>query len=103
MDVAELQGQLCLVHNMTRNVEAWVMKDYGMKESWTKLFNMENSFGQLKPLCWTIKNCKILLKWDCGLILYDLKTKIVSSLQIPGKRAIPECDARTYMESIVGL
>ncbi|PIA46187.1 hypothetical protein AQUCO_01500006v1 [Aquilegia coerulea] len=45
MNVAEFEGQLCLVsYDETRysnKNDIWVMKDYGLKESWTKLFSIE--------------------------------------------------------------
>ncbi|XP_042513963.1 F-box protein CPR1-like [Macadamia integrifolia] len=41
MKVGVLGGQLCLLCNYSNRVEIWVMKDYGMRDSWVKQFSNE--------------------------------------------------------------
>lgn len=41
MNIGELEGCLCILCNyIQKRVDVWVMKDYGVKESWTKLFSV---------------------------------------------------------------
>ncbi|XP_059305813.1 F-box/kelch-repeat protein At3g23880-like [Lycium ferocissimum] len=53
--VSVLGGMLCLystyVHHHKRTFELWVMKDYGVKESWTKLIAIPNPnlFNSARP------------------------------------------------------
>ncbi|EOY05502.1 F-box and associated interaction domains-containing-like protein [Theobroma cacao] len=43
--------------------EVWAMKEYGIPESWTKLFVISSSFGKLRPVCFPTNNRnKVLLK-----------------------------------------
>ncbi|KAM1454794.1 hypothetical protein ACFX13_004324 [Malus domestica] len=56
-----LEGSLCLLYQHNREYSFWVMKDYGVKESWTRIFIAEPYLSiSLKPLCYW-KNNKILL------------------------------------------
>ncbi|PIA42045.1 hypothetical protein AQUCO_02100115v1 [Aquilegia coerulea] len=67
IDITELGGELCLVCNYKILAEAWLMKDYGVTSSWTKLFSIKASpgvyFRSLMPLCFT-KDGKLLLHMD---------------------------------------
>ncbi|XP_021290734.1 F-box protein CPR30-like [Herrania umbratica] len=43
--------------------EVWAMKEYGIPESWTKLFVISSSFGKLRPICFPTNNRnEVLLK-----------------------------------------
>ncbi|XP_043702438.1 F-box protein CPR1-like [Telopea speciosissima] len=90
MNVGVLGGQLCLLCNffMVR-VEIWVMKDYGLRDSWTKQFLIEQpsvirSFEYLKPVCYS-KNGELILEKDLkGLVLYDPRRQRARDLRIIG-------------------
>ncbi|OVA01230.1 F-box domain [Macleaya cordata] len=91
--VGELGGCLCLLSHVYEVVfvDVWVMKDYGVKESWTKLFTIVQSSVTRPSACLrllqTFENGDILLK-RCSktLISYDLKHERGRVLKIPGIR-----------------
>ncbi|KMT02893.1 hypothetical protein BVRB_8g194700 [Beta vulgaris subsp. vulgaris] len=80
---------LCLVTRILPqldNVYVWVMKEYGVEESWTKLFNVieANIVGPLSssPLASSYEEGEVLLRRaddEHGLCYYNLKSKIVKS------------------------
>ncbi|KAF9589423.1 hypothetical protein IFM89_023741 [Coptis chinensis] len=46
-DITELGGELCLVHNYETSVAVWLMKAYGVKESWANVLNIRVPSGEL--------------------------------------------------------
>ncbi|KAG6743537.1 hypothetical protein POTOM_052236 [Populus tomentosa] len=92
-----LRQCLSLASSSVHNVEIWVMKEHGMKDSWVKLFLLEQSSSlcystvpyDLAPLAYVKDNNddhKVLLKGlpDQSLIWYDLKLKTYEHVQIHG-------------------
>ncbi|XP_043700373.1 F-box protein CPR1-like [Telopea speciosissima] len=76
MSIGVLGPQLCLRCKIfTVRVEFWVMKDYGVRESWTKQFSIEqppliNSY-HIRPICYS-KNGEVMVGMNLeALILYD--------------------------------
>ncbi|KAL5538660.1 hypothetical protein UlMin_045422 [Ulmus minor] len=57
--------------------DVWVMKEYGVKESWTKLFSVSNccSFFLRSFTYWKTSDKVLLNHINEKYILYDLKTK----------------------------
>ncbi|XP_042486089.1 F-box protein CPR1-like [Macadamia integrifolia] len=89
-----LGGFLCMICTYYDNrVKIWVMKDYGVRESWIKHFSISQpmvvgNFKHLKPLGFT-KSGEILLEMHDGkLVLYDPERKLFSNFRIPG---VPVC------------
>ncbi|XP_043718177.1 F-box protein At3g07870-like [Telopea speciosissima] len=85
-----LGGFLCMICTYYDNrVKIWVMKDYGVKESWIKQFSISQpmvigNFKCLKPLGFT-KSGEILLEMhDRKLVLYDPERKIFRNFTIRG-------------------
>ncbi|PIA55441.1 hypothetical protein AQUCO_00700025v1 [Aquilegia coerulea] len=100
IEIVESGGKLYMQRYLVEtDSELWVMKVYGVKESWTKLFNIPAHLsGSL--LC-IKRNGSVLLKGDnLDVILYDPKTKTRSFNHIPGICEGID-DARTYVESTV--
>ncbi|KAJ0017036.1 hypothetical protein Pint_09676 [Pistacia integerrima] len=97
LDVGVLEGRLSVICNYNQvKVDVWVMKEYGVKESWSKLFSIErsrsiSSFRFLKPLAYS-KGCgdgdgrdKILLDVNGEkLVWYDWKRKRLKTVRIKG-------------------
>jgi len=86
--VAVLGGFLCLTVNYeTTKVDVWVMKEYGSRDSWCKLFTLVKScldlpLDFLRPLGYSSDGCKVLLEIDCKkLFWYDLKSEQVSYVE----------------------
>ncbi|KAK9145479.1 hypothetical protein Sjap_005382 [Stephania japonica] len=103
--MAVLVGSLCIIRIDTLPVELWVMKNYGVRESWTMFFSIgqhvyDNSqHAWCRPLC-LLKNGEVLLdKNEEHLILYDLKDGRVRNICIRGLSKWDEMEI--YVESLV--
>lgn len=105
--VTVLGGKLCMNCNYNmRNVDIWVMENYGVAGSWTKILtivqNVALQFMQLKPLAYSNNRKKVLLLKDFGeLVWYDLELKVIKMVNNP---VIPDF-WRAYgsVESLVKL
>lgn len=91
IEVALFEGCLCMIVNYhSTRVDVWVMKEYGLKESWCKLFSLMESpdlrsLKCLRPLGYSVDGVKILLEHNRKkLCWYDLRSKQVSHVRIPG-------------------
>ncbi|KAF2318754.1 hypothetical protein GH714_010476 [Hevea brasiliensis] len=92
--VAELGGSLAISCSCmgTAAVEVWVMKEYGITESWTKLFRIYHkqlgisdlAASDLKPLCYSKTGDEVLLVDRFGIcsVLYDLEQKSAKRVTI---------------------
>ncbi|PON91382.1 F-box domain containing protein [Trema orientale] len=108
----ELGEWLCLVTHhkvgeMVDHVDIFVMKEYGVKESWTKLFSVApsdvaGSFEFAMPLAYLRSVHQVLFDLSGDkLMVYDLKRKrVVSVKEISG----PQCDlSLVYVRSLLGV
>ncbi|OMP08780.1 hypothetical protein COLO4_06128 [Corchorus olitorius] len=93
LDVAVFQDCLIVNHWEIFSVDIWMMKKYGVKESWTKFVTLENfgqtipSFHLALPLAYSERGDQVLLKlnMDCDkLFWYDLARKRVKHVTIRG-------------------
>ncbi|KAL7213691.1 hypothetical protein ACSBR2_016256 [Camellia fascicularis] len=89
--VGELDGCLCIFCNYDQvRFDVWVMKDYGMKESWTKLFSIAKPqgirlFDSVTPVAYSKSGGEVLLVQDNdNLIWFDLEHKTVKNINIHG-------------------
>jgi len=77
-------------------IDVWVMKEYGSRDSWCKLFTLVKSWLTLRlksssPLCYSSDGSKVLMEGievllevhHNKLFWYDLKTEQVSYEGIP--------------------
>ncbi|AES64439.1 putative F-box domain-containing protein [Medicago truncatula] len=108
--VAVLGGCLCMsVNYEATKIDVWVMKDYGSRDSWCKLFTLVKScfnspLDFLRPLCYSSDGGKVLLEANPNLdktlrklFWYDLKSEQVSYVE-----GIPNFDeAMFYVGSLV--
>lgn len=119
--LVEFGGCLCLVCGYTSEVsfsfsmklyrsDIWVMKEYGVEESWTKLFSVEptretGAFGHVEPVAYLKGGGggrQVLLNMDCQrLVVYDLESKRGRVLRISG--APVHFRTRVCVESLVGV
>ncbi|KAA8516859.1 hypothetical protein F0562_017323 [Nyssa sinensis] len=71
-------------------VDIWVMKEYGVKESWINLFSVSQptvirSFEYVKPIAYSNSSEEVLLEQDGEKLLwYNLKNKTVKNVRIRG-------------------
>ena len=108
MDVGVLDGKLCMICNYSNAyVDVWVMKEYGVKESWTNLFKVPESclnrpIGHVVPVAYS-KSCdKVLLEVDKEkLVWFDIGRRKVKKVRIEG--APNSYGAAFHVESLVPL
>lgn len=109
MHLVELGGCLCIIccYNPVRN-DVWVMKDYGKKESWSKLFSIAppqaiRSFKPMIPLGYSKSGYEVLLvEDDTELDWYDLENKAIEKIKTP--RGMPvKFKPFVHVESLVTL
>jgi len=86
--VAVLEGFLCMTVNyQTVKIDVWVMKEYGCRDSWCKLFTLAEScftlpLKALRLLAYSGNGSMVLLQVDHEkLFWYDLKSEQVSCVQ----------------------
>ncbi|PIA63635.1 hypothetical protein AQUCO_00201166v1 [Aquilegia coerulea] len=111
ISVGVLGGQLCMMNNFyDSDVKIWIMKNYGVSDSWSKLYVMGNtvldareSLHKSRPLCFA-RNGEILFKCDTKLVLYDPKRKMSTNLEIHGISDWGDIDNIVkHDDSLVGL
>ena len=85
--------------------DIWVMKEYGVVDSWTKQFTVHLNGGEIKWVLGLQKNGNILVEAKveetsllCGLFSYDPKSKQVKNLGICGRSYHFHVD--NYMENL---
>uniref|UniRef100_A0A803MQE4 F-box associated beta-propeller type 1 domain-containing protein n=1 Tax=Chenopodium quinoa TaxID=63459 RepID=A0A803MQE4_CHEQI len=93
-------------------LDIWVMKEYGVNESWMKLFEISNqclelpvniiydSPWRLKLLCYTNKSKDEISIWDDGLsslIWFDLKNNNVKSIKMIRGFKLPRLITSVYL------
>jgi F-box interacting protein len=74
--------------------EIWVMRQYGVVESWTKMFVIENEVGVQNPFIFraiaVFDDGDVLLLWDKTLVWYDQETESYTLLSIEGRAIVHE-------------
>ncbi|CAN1337207.1 F-box protein CPR1 [Linum perenne] len=91
VDVGALEGNLCAICNYDHvRVDLWVMKEYGVKESWTRLFSVQRirnttAFAFLRPLIYSKDGNELLLEVnDERLVWYDWNNGKARTVRIRG-------------------
>ncbi|THF96056.1 F-box/kelch-repeat protein At3g23880-like [Camellia sinensis] len=99
-----LKGCLCVLCNFQgTRADVWVMNEYGIRESWIKLFAIPyvtdpGNYEYSPPLCIS-KNGEILLEFGSGLVLFNPKDGTFRNAAIHNLCACLEADI--YVESLV--
>ncbi|PIA31556.1 hypothetical protein AQUCO_04900096v1 [Aquilegia coerulea] len=83
-----LGKNLCLLTDNSNQSDVWVMKDFGVKESWCKLFTIPKLMGMdpffLEVVCFS-KSGELLLNYrNRVLLLYNTKLEKTETLHIQG-------------------
>ncbi|KAG6646672.1 F-box/kelch-repeat protein At3g06240-like [Carya illinoinensis] len=79
--------------------DIWLLNEYGVTKSWTKLFRVGPLTGVIRPLEYWRNDIIFWEKDDEQLALYDPSTKEMTNLQIEGESL--SFQVITYMESLV--
>ncbi|KAL3812865.1 hypothetical protein ACJIZ3_014133 [Penstemon smallii] len=94
-----LGGCLCLVNN-TKS-EFWMMKEYGLVESWTNFkIDVDCEWDIVKPLCFIGDEEVMLINEGDSLVVYSIKDRTMKDMVFGG---IPSMfiDGGTFVESLV--
>ncbi|KAL7250096.1 hypothetical protein ACSBR1_012152 [Camellia fascicularis] len=89
--------------------DIWIMKDYGIKESWSKEFVIGNvtgkrGYGDYYETIMILKNGEILMLVNKGvLVLYSPKEGRVEKLNIDGININPAFYGTAHIPSFVSL
>lgn len=92
IDVGVLGGCVCMIATYQDvRIDVWVMREYGVKKSWAKLFSVAQadevvgSFKYLRPLVYSKTDGEVLLELDNQrLVWYDLRGKRVKNVSVAG-------------------
>ncbi|CAN8230989.1 unnamed protein product [Cochlearia groenlandica] len=102
IDIGVLDGCLCLMCNHEFSyVDVWIMKEYEVEESWTKLFRVPKpksveSFDFMRPLVYSKERDKVLIEINnAKLVWFDLGSKRFRTLRIK------DCDSSYSAELLV--
>uniref|UniRef100_A0A6N2K1P3 F-box domain-containing protein n=1 Tax=Salix viminalis TaxID=40686 RepID=A0A6N2K1P3_SALVM len=108
VDIGVLEGNLCVMCNYEHVcVDVWVMREYGLKESWCKMFSVQgirwiSAFMFLRPLIYSKDGGKVLLEVnDEKLVWYDWKNKRAKVVKIRGGPS--SYGSEMYAESLVRI
>ncbi|KAL5579724.1 hypothetical protein UlMin_012166 [Ulmus minor] len=108
MDLGVLDGRLCIVDSFKdMGIDVWVMREYGVKESWTKLVNLprpERSrvIGVASPLAYSRTGGEVLFEQDTEeLFWFDLINHGVKNVKL---RGMPKSfEAFVFSSSLVSV
>ncbi|KAL3519335.1 hypothetical protein ACH5RR_017484 [Cinchona calisaya] len=103
LSVSAMAGCLCLVgfRKNRRRTDIWIMKEYGVKKSWSKLLSIAALDGEpysiVSPLAYSKRGDEVLLNCDDEkLVWYDLRRKTTREVNV---RGLP---FRLYAEVFIG-
>lgn len=106
LDVGVLEGCLCAICNYDQvSVDVWIMKEYGVKESWTKLLCVQktraiNALTFVRPLAYSKNRDNVLLEINNQkFVWYDLQKKKMRSVKIGGSPGT--FGAEVYVGSLI--
>lgn len=84
--VGVLDGCLCLLVNDLEYSDIWVMKEYGVKESWTRLFKVKQSQQHLFPewpIAYSLDRQNLFLQLNTWRVVsLDLQTMVVKDVKV---------------------
>uniref|UniRef100_A0A2K1ZV00 F-box domain-containing protein n=1 Tax=Populus trichocarpa TaxID=3694 RepID=A0A2K1ZV00_POPTR len=72
------------------SADVWIMKEYGVKESWSKVFSISRnvlSYDSVRPLGYSRRGREVLLELDeKRLVWYGMETRRVVDVVIQGRK-----------------
>ncbi|GMH08369.1 hypothetical protein Nepgr_010209 [Nepenthes gracilis] len=102
-DLGVLGECLCMGRDNESNLQVWVMKEYGVSTSWTKLLSVQSpgSFIPMTPLCY-VSDDEILMNADAdGLVVYNLHKQTWRKFCTIGAKLLGQFEVANYAESLV--
>lgn len=108
MGLQSLDGCLSISCNYYQDhVDIWVMKEYGVKESWTKLLSIRmmdlaRPFQYLHPITYSKNGKELLLEQDADkLVWYDMEKNKMRFVKVRGVGVLVQVDV--CLESLIPL
>lgn len=109
LSLAVLKGSLCICDASIYNpIEIWVMKEYGVEKSWTKIISIDMSCGERLPVgmyqpIGFLKDGALLMFHypSCSLIYYDPKRSEYKYFEIHGIKS--KFEAIAHVPSFISL
>ncbi|KAK9133055.1 hypothetical protein Scep_012583 [Stephania cephalantha] len=105
-----LRGSICIFRCFYSGVvEVWVMEEYGVKESWKRIFSFaEPKLGNLTRIrqknLWFLPNSDILLvAYDKQIVLYDPSNGCFQEIAVPNTRSESRIEVVDCTEKLVLL
>ncbi|TXG71282.1 hypothetical protein EZV62_006217 [Acer yangbiense] len=97
-----LSGCLCMsIRTDSGSTEFWVMKEYGVTASWTKILTTKSVYiRDLQPLCYLNNNETILVRHRSNLMFWDSKDEEFKDVKIGCIRGDGKIK-NVYVESLV--
>jgi F-box interacting protein len=105
-ELGVLRGCLCISYkcDIDSYFEIWSMREYGVKESWTKLFVLTQPYISLRPLCFTRNYDEVIMHVnDNKLVMFNLKgntKRVLAFHPVDGDSLYPMAVV-TYVESLI--
>ncbi|XP_074263855.1 F-box protein CPR1-like [Silene latifolia] len=102
--VGMVDGSLCLLANWLFRCNIWVMKEYGVAESWTRMFNLNKRHCPAveRPISYSMDKKRVLVKLALDKLAHlDLETKKLTGLRLADCDKI--VDAHVYVENLLVL
>lgn len=99
LTLGDLRGCLSMVcYCKGANADVWVMKEFGERDSWSKLLSIPGLTEFVRPL-WISRGSVVLLEFRSGLALYNCST---GKFQYPVSDSLSGCrDAKVYVKTLV--
>lgn len=101
-ELVVLKGCLCMVDApFNWEMDVWIMKEYGVGESWTKFrIDAISEFDIVKPMCFVGDEEVVLLTEGESLVVYNVKEKTLGDMVVDGVPAM-FIDGGTFIGSLV--
>ncbi|KAF7813731.1 F-box/kelch-repeat protein [Senna tora] len=93
-----------IIENDDFQNEIWVMREYGVKSSWTRSITLflSGTYGtSVSPICYT-KDGQIVVLYGAGLVKFNHKGQVIEAC-IPNPKLYGTADASVYTESLFSL
>ncbi|KAL3506361.1 hypothetical protein ACH5RR_031743 [Cinchona calisaya] len=101
--LGKFEGKLAALCSDYKHIHLWVMKEYGVKESWTKIFTVSYRIdlwsNYCPPLLCRRKNGEIIVLQGWLLMVYNLKDDLDKDPQV--NRFYGFIEANLYVESLI--
>lgn len=91
IDLGVLGSYLCVFAKFRdRSADVWIMKEYGVEESWSKVFSISRNvlfYDSVRPLSYSRRGTEVLLELDeKRLVWYGMETRRVVDVVIQGRK-----------------